>query len=597
MTSRNTPCHCGSGKKFKHCHGLTAPSAGKEQAQPDALYMQAVRLQLSGQLAAAVSVYREAIRLSEPGFSANGADDEAALDVAAALQACETAAGEYPGSSQLQQEGMYDCQAELDLLERSLLAWEAKAPDAFSSPPSARAVKFSDGWYNLGCAALAHFTGSDRRIQLFHKALALNPANILARMNSVFSLNYSPSATVHDIAKAHRDCGAWLDKSFHRQAPAFNTPHDSNSRLRIGYLSSDFRNHSVAHFILPVLEQHDRNCFDVYLYYNHEHVDEITRRAQGLATQLRFVKPLPDADLRSVIMADGIDILIDLNGYTRGNRLAVLAMRAAAVQMSWIGYPNTTGLSAVDFRIVDEVTDPPEYAQALSSEKLLYMPNVFSVYQPGVDLPDVTPPPSLKSGYITFGSFNSIAKLNTALLHTWAEILHGVQNSRILLKNIALGYAVPGKEVLDAFAQLGIAAGRVELAGVVNSRQSHLGTFARVDISLDSFPYNGTTTTCESLIMGVPVLSRAGKDHRSRVGASILAAVGLESLVKGSESGYIEAAIALAGNAAQLVSLRADLRQRMLCSPLMDARTFTRELERKLMQSWEERSGLEGNAR
>lgn len=495
---------------------------------------------------------------------------------------------------------MYACTAELELLERSLLEWEAKAPDAFSFPPSAHAVNFSDNWYNLGCAALANFTGSDRRIQLFHKALALNPGNILARMNSVFSLNYSTSASAHDIAQAHRDCGAWLEQHFRQPAQVFtqvvDTSRDSNRPLRIGYLSSDFRNHPVAHFILPVLEQHDRDRFEVTLYYNHEQVDETTRRTQRLVKQFRFVKNLPDAALRSVIVADGIDILIDLNGYTKGNRLVVLAMRAAALQITWIGYPNTTGLQSVDYRIVDEVTDPRDDAGELCSEKLLYMPSAFSVYQPGGSLPAVAPPPSLKSGYITFGSFNSMAKLNTALLHTWAEILQGVKGSRLLLKNIALGYAAPRQEVLAALAQLGINAGRVELLGVVADKQSHLETYARVDISLDSFPYNGTTTTCESLIMGVPVVSRAGKDHRSRVGASLLAALGLQSLVESSASGYIQAAIGLAGNPAQLVALRTGLRQRMLSSPLMDASGFARELESRLMQCWEKLKVQEGNA-
>jgi predicted O-linked N-acetylglucosamine transferase (SPINDLY family) len=189
-----------------------------------------------------------------------------------------------------------------------------------------------------------------------------------------------------------------------------------------------------------------------------------------------------------------------------------------------------------------------------------------------------------------------MAKLNPALLRAWAEILRSVKNSRILLKNIALGYAVPCQEVLAAFAELGIDARRVELVGVVADKQSHLNTYARVDISLDTFPYNGTTTTCESLIMGVPVISRSGEDHRSRVGASILRTIGLDALVQGSESGYIEAAVGLADNPALLASLRAGLRLRMLSSPLMDAFTFTRELERKLVQSWEARHGLEGNA-
>jgi predicted O-linked N-acetylglucosamine transferase (SPINDLY family) len=235
------------------------------------------------------------------------------------------------------------------------------------------------------------------------------------------------------------------------------------------------------------------------------------------------------------------------------------------------------------------MTDPPPLAQEASVEQLVYLPRVFSVYQPPAGLPDVGPPPLLRSGHITFGSFNSLPKLNDGLLRTWCEILRQVPDSRILLKNVAFGFGEPRQQVLGVFARHGIRPERVEFMGGNPGKREHLQSLGRVDITLDSFPYNGTTTTCDSLIMGVPVVTRAGTEHRSRVGVSLLSALQLESLVARDDNEYIGIASRLARDREFFLSTRSGLRERFQASPLMDAGALTRGLESKLEQiraSW-----------
>lgn len=552
--------------------------AGFENTRGDpatAQYLRALLLHLDGKLVEALEHYRAAI--------GNTRLDSPALDVAAAMQACETAAGNYPGSVRREEEGMFESERELGILEQSLLRWEAMS----ETPPAAETVqRFSDAWYNLGCAALASYTADDRRIDLFQKAIDLNPTHSLARMNRVFAMNYSTRFTPEASSTEHLKLGQWLESRYGRVAHAFANVRSTERPLRIGYLSSDFRNHSVASFILPVIERHDRERFDLSIYYNHAKADEFTHRARVAASHFRTVKDLSDEALCNAIRADGIDILIELNGLTQNNRMPVLAMRAAPVQVTWLGYPATTGLRTVDYRIVDRISDPPEFAASLNVERLLYMPNTFSVYEAPADLPPVAAPPCLNNGYVTFGSFNNLPKLNDDLIRVWSTILHRVAGSRMLLKSLGFSFAAPRQQALAAFHRHGIGAERVEFLGHTPGKKEHLAAYGRIDISLDSFPYHGTTTTCESLIMGVPVITRAGRDHRSRVGASLLGALALDSLVSSDENAYIDAATGLAGDGGKLTALRERLRERMQSSALMDASRFTRDLESELLTTW-----------
>jgi predicted O-linked N-acetylglucosamine transferase (SPINDLY family) len=242
----------------------------------------------------------------------------------------------------------------------------------------------------------------------------------------------------------------------------------------------------------------------------------------------------------------------------------------------------------MDYRIVDIVTDPGDQPESLCSEKLIRMPGVFSVYQPPPGLPAVGSSPFRKNGFITFGSFNNLPKITAAVLNAWAAILTALPESRILIKSRMLQYQNPARRLLRDLLERGVTEDRIDLVGYSRDKTMHLGFYKQVDICLDTFPYNGTTTTCDSLIMGVPVITLEGEDHRSRVGASQLRALGLDVLLASNENEYVENAVSLALDPERLQSLRANLREKMKSSPLMDAVTFTKELEENYQKAWTE---------
>lgn len=671
MSSRNAPCPCGSGRKFKYCHGAAAarpdsspqPStpegtsslstgpvtasvrqlrqrvnrliSGREPEQleqaleclaqwhllqprsfevlrrrleihlylgqleqaaqflrdwpgprpkyPDFDYFRGILAQLQGDQAVAESYYATAIK--EHRRSSNLAVlDNASMGVATAIQACETAAGNYPGSPGKSEEGMFGAAAALQQLENALLHWE-RAPTAQNTPELRKA--HANAWYNLGCAALAGFTANDRRIQLFRKALELDPNDLLARFNLAFAFNYSFEAEPAEIFAIHVESGQWLEEKLKPQASLEQPIRTAKNRLRLAYLSSDFRQHSVAHFILPVLQHHDHERFEIFVYHNHSREDALTQLAKQHAEHFDNVSRLSDQQLVQRIRADRIDVLIDLNGLSQHHRLPVLALRAAPMQVSWMGYPNTTGLTQVDFHIVDQLTDPHGQADDYYTESLIRLPEPFLAFAAPSDLPDPGPLPWLKNRFITFGSFNALPKLNPPLLRNWAAIMRQVPGSRLLIKNLGMDFAGPRDCIRNILAQEGINSERLIFAGKADSQFEHLKWYAQVDMSLDSFPYNGTTTTCDSLVMGVPVVSRAGKDHRSRVGLSLLSSLGLESLVASDENSLCGIVTALAANPQELQSLRKELRARLTQSTLENAARLTANLEDALLQAFE----------
>jgi len=616
MTARNAPCPCGSGKKFKQCHGsnsrpyakpadpekqtmqeiVSALKRGDLDAAQDSLskwpvetqlaemsYFTAVLAQLRGEVDSALRLYSQAISLQR---SAAGSPtlDPTTLAVAGAIQMYETAAGNYPGCPQASDEGMFGEETTLEHLEAALRSWE-QSPDSLHASEEIK-LKHANAWYNLGCAALANFTADDRRLALFEKAIALDPNHLLARFNRPFAYNYSCSAGPQQIFEAHRDAANWLESRSTVQPRRLHSA-KTGQRIRLAYLSSDFRQHSVAHFILPVLKHHDTGHFEVFIYHNHRREDELTRLAKQHAGHYRNVTQLSDAQLVETIRGDQIDILIDLNGLSGGHRLAVLAQGAAPLQMNWLGYPNTTGLSQIDFRIVDELADPPGQSEPYCTESLLRLPHPFLSFAPPGDLPPVARAPCLDNGFITFGSFNALPKLNPPLLECWAAVLRAVPDSRLLIKNLGMGYSRPREQLKKILAANGIAEERLMFVGKTRSQFEHLEVYGQADISLDSFPYHGTTTSCESLLMGVPVLSRIGQEHRSRVGVSLLTAVGLESLLANDRSSLVRIASSLAADTEKLQSLRTQLREKLLSSSLTDAATLTRKLETALARMWE----------
>lgn len=424
------------------------------------------------------------------------------------------------------------------------------------------------------------------------RALAIDPESQEALGNLCLTSNYADDLGPEDVYALHRDYGRRALFAG-TAAAAHRNDEDRNRRLRIGYVSPDLRRHSVAYFLEPLLANLDRSKFEVVAYYNYAAADEVTVRLRALFDAWVPTVGLDDQAMAERIRADGIDILVDLAGHTDGNRLPVFARRPAPVQATWLGYLTTTGLDAIDYRITDRHVDPKGY-EAHAVEQPLRLPSCYLCYQPDPAAPEVGPLPAATNGYITFGSFNNLAKLSPACIALWASVLAAVPGSRLVLKNRSLADPAMHALVVERFAAQGIAAGRLELNDWQAGMDSHLGGYGRIDIALDTWPYNGVTTTCEALWMGVPVVSRVGATHAARQGRSLLAAIGLSHLAGDGDAKFVRACQALAGDLAALAALRAGLRERLRASPLLDGAGFARKMAKAYREMW--RSSCAGDS-
>jgi predicted O-linked N-acetylglucosamine transferase (SPINDLY family) len=353
--------------------------------------------------------------------------------------------------------------------------------------------------------------------------------------------------------------------------------------LRIGYVSADFRRHSVGHFLLPLLEHHDRQFGEVFCYCNLHVRDDFTERMKRNCGHWRNIFGLSDQEAASLVRSDAIDVLVDLSGHTAGNRLKLFALKPAPVQVTYLGYPNTTGMTALDYRLTDALADPPGMNDELNVEKLWRLPGCAWCYDPAEKGPDIQP---RENGPITFGCFNAFAKINELLVAIWAKLLERVPGSRLLVKSAGAGAVSAKGRLLEQFAKHGITGERIELLGWIADSMGHLNLYGRVDVALDCYPYHGTTTTCEALWMGVPVVSLAGRTHVSRVGVSLLGNVGVPELIAQTPPQYVQIATELGGDLPRLRELRRTLRGRMKQSPLMDAPRFARNIESAYRQMW-----------
>jgi len=413
------------------------------------------------------------------------------------------------------------------------------------------------------------------------RALAIRPDFVAAHSNLCLSLNYAAGASPQEIHAEHlefarRHCAGFAP-------PAHANRADPGRRLRVGYVSGDFRAHVVAHFIEPVLAHHDRSGYEVYCYYNFHTRDTVTARLRSHADHWRDIFGVGDAEVARQVQADGIDILVDLSGHTGLNRLLVFARKPAPVQASYLGYLNTTGLAAMDYRISDARAAPLGMLDACHSEELVRLPDTQWCYQAPSPAPEVSALPALANGYLTFGAFHTLAKINPPVIELWSRLLRALPQARLIVA--AMGLKSIAAEFEREFARHGIAPGRVELLGAVSFAE-YLALHRSVDAILDTFPYAGGTTTCHALWMGVPVISLPGPTATSRGGASLLAAVGLEQFIAEDPEHYIAIASRLAADLPQLALVRAGLRQRMPASPLCAAARFTRNLEAAYRYMW-----------
>jgi protein O-GlcNAc transferase len=442
---------------------------------------------------------------------------------------------------------------------------------------------YAEAHNNLGVVLKAQGR-PDEAVARYERALALKPDYIGAHSNILTSLNYG-SAGEQSLA-AHRE---W-DRRHGRQrapaVPALPADRDPDRRLRIGYVSGDFREHSAAYFFEPLLAHHDPDLVETYCYANVLKPDAVTRRLQGQARHWRPVERLTEAAVADRIRADRIDILVDLSGHSSGHLLTVFARKPAPIQATWLGYPSTTGLAAMDWRLTDRAADPPGSSEHHHTERLAYLPHGFLCYRPPPVAPPVAPLPALAAGLVTFGSFNNLAKVTPSVVVVWADLLRRVPDSRLLLKSGAFADAVTRRRYAGLFAEAGIDAQRLEFLPQNAATDLHLAQYHRIDVALDPFPYNGTTTSCEALWMGVPVLTLAGQRHAGRVGVSLLTGLGLDQFIAQDGGDYVERAAALAGDLPALAALRAGLRARLAANALCDGQRFARDMEGVYRSLW-----------
>lgn len=425
-------------------------------------------------------------------------------------------------------------------------------------------------------------------LPLYREAIERAPHWPAARSAMLFALGYDATVTPEALFAAHSDfeqfCAAGL-------VPATPTRHaggDPDRPLRIGFVSADLRGHSCGYFIEPLWRWLDRDAFSIVAYSDVTRPDGATERLRGLATEWHDLTGRDDAEAAEQIRRDGIDILFDLGGHTARNRLLTFARQPAPVQLTWLGYGATTGLRVVDWRLTDWLLTPQGNSE-LWAEGLWRLDRSSLCYLPPRDAPEVAPTPALANGYVTFGSFNNLAKLTPETIAIWAQVGHAVPGSRFLVKARSLADAAVRDGVHAAFSRQGIAPERVELIGFAPALDSHLSLYGRLDIALDTLPYNGGTTTCEALWMGVPVLSMAGERMVSRFGLVQLNAAGCSDLVAFDASGLARRAVELASDPIALDRRRAGLRAQMAASSLCDAADFGRAVGQGLRGMWYQR--------
>lgn len=415
-------------------------------------------------------------------------------------------------------------------------------------------------------------------------ALQLDPANYQFQSNLLLTLQYSPDIDSAQIFAEHCDAA----KAYAVTLPGglvHANDRDPERRIRVGYVSSDFRMHSVAFFLEPLLVGHDPNHVEIFCYSGVSRLDAMTERMQGWAHHWRDIAGLPDEQVADMVRADGIDILVDLAGYTGGCRLGLFARKPAPVQASWLGYLDTSGLEAMDYRLTDVLVDT-EGRDVFYVESLVRLPGCFLCYKPLPEAPEVAALPALEKGAVTFGSFNALPKVNEEVVALWADVLRAVPQSRLLIKSSALTDNATVERYFGLFESRGIGRDRVELIGHAATQTEHLDIYKRLDIALDTFPYNGATTTCEALWMGVPVLTLAGVRNSGRMGVSLLNAVGMRDWIADTQAAYVSLAANMAGDLPKLAKLRAVLRERMSASSLCDGESFARKVEGAYRQMW-----------
>jgi predicted O-linked N-acetylglucosamine transferase (SPINDLY family) len=429
----------------------------------------------------------------------------------------------------------------------------------------------------------------DEALAEYDRYIKLVPTNLEARSYRLFALQNSPTITREQLFAEHQAYGALTGRGA-ATLPGYDL--DPNRRLRVAILSPDLRTHSCAYFLEPLLKHLDREQFEIHLYHDHFSEDATSARLKTYAAKWRNFIGQSHPVVEATIRGDKPDILIDLSGHIGVSiRLPIIAKRLAPVQITYLGYPDTTGVPAVDYRFTDPMADPVGEADAFATEKLVRFSDVAWAYQPPANAPEVPPLPCLTSGRISFGCFNSPTKFNDSLLKTWARLLQAVPDSRLVLKGRDFEAPSVREYMLAWFERCGISSSRLELLARTAGTAEHLALYSKVDIALDTFPYNGTTTTCEALWMGRPVVTIRGGRHAARVGSSLLTTIGRPEWVAADTESYIATAVALAAES-RARGTGWQLREALAGSALLDHEEQSKKFAAALRQCWAARTGV-----
>ncbi|GAB4833345.1 hypothetical protein Ancab_031589 [Ancistrocladus abbreviatus] len=446
---------------------------------------------------------------------------------------------------------------------------------------------YAEAYNNLG--VLYRDAGDiSRAIEAYEHCLKIDPDSRNAGQNRLLAMNYINEGHDDKLYDAHRDWGRRFMRLY-PQYTSWDNPKEPERSLIIGYVSPDFFTHSVSYFIEAPLSHHDPTNYKVVVYSAVVKADAKTIRFREKVIKKggkwRDIYGVDEKKVANMVREDRVDILVELTGHTANNKLGMMACRPAPVQVTWIGYPNTTGLPTIDYRITDTLADPPDTSQK-HVEELVRLPECFLCYTPSPEAGPVSPAPALANGFITFGSFNNLAKITPKVLQVWARIFCAVPNSRLVVKCKPFSCDSIRHRFLSTLEQLGVEPVRVDLLPLILLNHDHMQAYTLMDISLDTFPYAGTTTTCESLYMGVPCVTMQGRVHAHNVGVSLLNKIGLGHLVAKTEDEYVQLALQLASDLTSLSKLKMSLRDLMLKSPVCDGSSFTRSLESAYRLMW-----------
>lgn len=423
----------------------------------------------------------------------------------------------------------------------------------------------------------------DEALAQYRRAMQLGPNFASYHSNLLYSLNFHAGYDARSILEEHRAWNKRHAEPLARLIEPFANDRSPERRLRVGYISPDFRSHSVGRFMVPLLESHDHEQLEVYCYSLVRKPDEYTGSCQASADLWRDVRGFSDDQIALRIRQDKIDILVDLTMHMAENRLLVFARKPAPVQVTYLAYCGTTGLEAIDYRLTDVYLDPADRDTSCYSEQSIRLPDTYWCYRPMAGAPDVSSLPALRNGFVTFGSLNNFCKVTRPTLVAWCRLLQIVSRSRLILHTRQGSHR---EELLKFFEQQGILRERLILQDWLKGGE-YFRLYEQIDVALDPFPHGGGTTTCDALWMGVPVVSFAGQTAVSRGGLSILSNLGLAELVASDVDHYVQIASELAVDLPRLGELRSNMRARMQKSPLMDEPRFARQIEAAYRDIWQ----------